>query len=83
VVLHDVVEEGLQVEEDSQCLRGDAFDIVELFVAVLFDVVGAVDGETLVVVRYVAHLPRNQVQPQQEIARLALEVLQGRVLVHQ
>lgn len=83
MVLDDVVEEGLQVEEDGQCLGGDAFNVKELFIAVLLDVVGAVDGKTLVVVRYVTHLPRHQVESEQEITRLPLEVLQGSVLVHQ
>ena len=75
MVFHDIIEEGLQVKEDSECLGWNTVDVVELFIAILLDVVGAVDGETLVVVRYIAHLPRYQVEPEQEITRLALEVL--------
>jgi hypothetical protein len=82
VVFHDVVEESLQVEEDGEGLGGNTVDIVVLFEAVFLDVVGSVDGQAFVVVRDVAGLPRDQVQPDQKVAGFALEVLERGVLVH-
>jgi hypothetical protein len=81
-VLDYVVEEGLQVEEDGERLGGDIIYVVELLKTVLFDIVGSVYGKTLVVVRYVTGLPRNQVQTQKKVTSLALKVLQRSLLVH-
>ena len=43
VVLDDVEKDGLEVEENGDGLFGDVVDVVELFDAVSFDVVGGVD----------------------------------------
>lgn len=44
VVFNDIIEEGLKVEEDGECLGRYIVDIVKLFEAIFFDIVGSVDG---------------------------------------
>lgn len=61
VILNNVIEEGLKVEEYSQCFLRNVFYVVKLLKTVFLDIVCHVDGESFVEMRDITCLLRHQV----------------------